>query len=219
MKSKYVIKTDVIQREVYKRVLKPYGFNKKGRTHNKKVEKGITQVVSFQIGGKYPDDKYMLFLRFGIRIAECANRNLNQDDIEKDNFYDYDCNIRGSNNYLQFETKLEKDIFQNDTFFNLDKQKENDIIEEICKLVKDKLIPLFDELSSREQFIDKLLFYKEDGLWIDVPLLQLALLHGTKGDIKKAEELLIEHYIKCDHKGHKEYLKDLAQRLNLELMS
>jgi len=92
MRSEASKKTDTIQKEVEKNIMKEADFIRKGRNFNRKTQDGMTQVVTFELYKKYPFDPTLLSVLAGIRIPECSGKSF--DRTESSDVFAYsDCTL------------------------------------------------------------------------------------------------------------------------------
>lgn len=205
---------DDIQKEVYP-FLKPYGFKKHGRTFHRFVSGDISQVVNFQLGQAHLGETHLLSVNVGIRIPECMNRIFEPDTTQKKYYHEYDCNIR-----TRLGTVEGREEACYSFFMNLDMVKA-DIIRQMQAFV----IPAFEELNSREAILEKRRAYPNmDTHNNHLILLEEAMIYGRWGQLDQAARLFNEHYANSLASkqnwivnGHCRYLRELAQKLNIEI--
>ena len=155
---------DAIQEQIHQECLKPAGFRKRGRTHNRSVEDGIIQVVNFQLGTKPNREDYdFLWVNLGVRRPD--------DEPEVGSVVqDYHCGIRF--NLLEF-------IYTGDyrgytsAYFTLPSSRQpgpltrlvrhlgrkpagptfggTDTANQIIELLNEYALPMFEDLSSRDK--------------------------------------------------------------------
>lgn len=206
---------DNIQKAVYP-VLKPYGFKKHGRTFHRFVSGDISQVINFQLGQAHMGQTHLLYVNVGIRVPECMLRSFEPEAELKKYYHEYDCNIRSRLGTV--EGKKESCY----SFFMYLDMVEADIIRQI----RDVVLPAFEELNSREAILEKRRAYPNmDVFNRQLILLEESMIYGRWGQIEKASELFNQHYADAmasgkQHiiNGHCRCLRELAQKLNIELL-
>lgn len=211
-KSENVEYLNQIQKEVHQ-YLKPLGFKKRGRTFNRQTENGIWQVINFQSGQFPVGENYEIP---GIRESFYGKFTVNMGVIVKElyeirikgkekNFYqEYDCQIR---------TRLPQLILENDYWWNIT-DKSKDISDQIIEGLNDKGISWLDLFETREKIC--LNWGNIEGS-SNTAKLDVALI-TFQTDKKKGAKLIQEYFDGIDsHKGHKEYVKELANGLGIEL--
>ncbi len=192
---------DIIEDSVYER-LKPLGFCKFGRTLHRFVSGDISQVINFQIGPAKSGMNDRMWINIGIRVPECAERDLNTKELKK-YYHEYECNIR---------SRLGETAGKGETEFFFKKSAEyltKIIIAEIEKYV----VPAFEVLNSRESILK----YRKDFPNMDTfasAELDEVFIYLKLGNEDKAKELFENYYRKeleeYEHKkkhGQKVYLK------------
>jgi hypothetical protein len=211
-KSENVQFLNQIQKEVYY-YLKPLGFKKKGRTFNRQTENGVWQVINFQsgqfpVGENYeiPGFRESFYGKFTVNIGVIINElyKIQIKGKEKTFYQDYDCQIR---------TRLSQLLWENDYWWNISNEtkKASDQIIEGLNL---KGISWLDMFESREKICVN--WGNVEGS-SNIAKLDVALII-FQTDKKKGGQLIQEYYSKIKtHKGHKEYVKELANELGIKL--
>jgi len=208
-------RVDLIQREIHK-LLKESNFKKRGRTFNRETEKGIVQVLNFQMGqfpiGEnyeikgYRESYYGKFtINMGIHISEIFK--LDFPDKEKSFFQDFDCQIR---------IRLPQLVKNYDYWWELN-QKPEIITKEIIDYIENYGFNWFDQFKTRDNICQNL----NEKSKIDVSRrtnLDKAII-AYYIDKKKGAEQFLGYFNKLDgkHKGHKEYVINLADKLNIKI--
>ncbi len=214
-KSEFAKNLDALQAHVTA-FLKPLGFRKKGRTHNRATEGGLVQVVNFQMG-EYPiGEHYVIpgiresfYGRFAVNLGvflPCVYETEWQKPVP-DFTQEHFCTIRNRLGTLAFGT---------DKWFEL--------TSDIPTLAT-TLVQLFDEfgLPFFEQFPDYhsvLSYYDAHG---DLPFqnsgratLEAAIIAHHLGHAHRSQQLLAKAH-STDHKGFRQYVSTLAHRLGHQL--
>ena len=211
-KSDKVKYLNEIQKEVHQ-YLKPLGFKKSGRAFNRQTENGIWQVINFQ-SGQFPvgenyeipgfrENFYGKFtVNMGVIISELYKIQIK--GKEKKIYQDYDCQIR---------TRLPKLLWENDFWWDITNETKT-TSEQIIDGVNQKGIPWLDMFETRKKICKNWLNVKGSS---NTAKLEVALII-FQTDKVKGGQLIQEYYenIKL-HKGHKEYVKDLANELGIKL--
>ena len=200
--------------------MKPYGFTKHGRTLHRFVSGDISQVINFQLGQAYLGYTHLLSVNLGIRVPECMLRSFKPEEKPKKYYHEYDCNIRSRLGTV--EGKKESCY----SFYMYLDMVEADIIRQI----RDVVLPIFEELNSREAILEKRRAYPNmDTLNNHLILLEEAMIYGRWGQMDKASETLNRYYrlfttgqtAQKDRgaiKRHAAYIRELAEKLNIEIM-
>ena len=210
---------DQIEKSVYA-LVKPYGFTKHGRTLHRFVSEDISQVINFQLGQAYLGYTHLLSVNVGIRVPECMLRNFEPEENPKKYYHEYECNIRSRLGCVEGK---EESCY---SFFT-----PLDLIEaDIIRQIRDVVLPVFEDLNSREAILQKRRAYPNmDTLNDHLILLEEAMIYGRCGQLDKASQTLNRHY-KLFTTGqtaqkdrgaiqrHACYIRDLAKQLNIELL-
>ena len=214
-KINYKENLDYIQREIHK-LLKEYKFKKRGRTHNRESEKGIIQVINFQMG-QYPigenyvipgyrENHYGKFtINLGVYVDELYKISFPKN--EKKFIQEYDCNIRYNLSRLINEEHFWWDLSQN----------KNEIIENIKENLLNKGFEWFEQFENREKICENL---NENSKTIspDRAKLDKALIFFYRDKVK-GTKLFNEYYDNLKEKpnGHKKYVRELSEKLKIKL--
>ncbi len=218
-KSEFVTKLDFIQNNIHKNLLKKPGFKKRGRTWNRSTSDGLVQVINFQ-AGQYPvgdKDSYVIpglrenlygffTVNLGIFIPEISE--LQHNEKPREFVQEYLCQIRSRFREL---INSKKDIW-----WDLSKN-ENVISRDIQNLIENHALPFFEKLENRDLIIKNLVKISKNFKLLNSGTcdLQLALIFYKKRDLEKAKKYLKAQFNSSKHKGHKEYLVELAEKLNI----
>ncbi len=202
---------DAIMREVYL-ICKPLGFRKHGRTLHRFVDGDISQVINFQCGQAYLDATHLMWVNVGIRVPECTLHAFHADENQKKYYHEYECNIR---------SRLGSVKPGDESCYDLRGDPEK-IIADIKEQLRQYVLPVFDELNSREAILMKRRLYPHfDLINAHLILLEEAMMLGKSGDIEQATSRLNEYYRSCISQNrpsqHIEYIRNLAKRLNIEI--
>lgn len=203
---------DNIQNEIFL-FLKPLGFEKKGRTFNRQTEDGIYEVVNIQSGKYEFGDKYVIpgvrenyygkfTINLGVMVKEIYE--LDHHHKPKDIYQDYDCQIR---------TRLTHLTIKQDHWWSISGDNYK-VAKEIIEGLNSQGIPWLDTFESRQSICKN--WGTTEGsshrAKLDVALIVL------QRDKEKGTQLIQDYYNNIEnHNGHKEYVKELAERLGLKV--
>lgn len=205
---------DEIQKIVYADI-KPKGFLKKGRTHNRKIDDGIIQVVNFQM------DKYPIGLNYiipglrksfwgkftvnlGVYVDELFSVFHNQD--KKAFAQEYDCEIR---------TRLSHLTICKDEWYPLDKNY-LDIAEKIIDGLSGEAQSWFERFSTREKIVSDLRNKKQIEFSPREKLSAAVIQLGI--DRQDGEKIFNEYLFSIDEKKpHKKWVTDIAEKLKIDI--
>ena len=213
-KSHFVEGLDAVQAEVHS-VLKPLGFQKKGRTHNRLTIGGLTHVINFQ-RDKWVEERIMFpwiwkksYGKFAINIgvllpcvyqAECQTS-------PPPFVQDYECTIR---------QRLGRLAFDRDEWFTV-----TDDGTGLAKSLIDLLHRFgFDFLNQFQTYENVLLHYRKHDKLPDQnsgrASLEAAIISHHLGDAVSARSLLQKAYA-TNHKGFQGHVAEIADRLGITL--
>lgn len=177
---------DEIEKTVYE-YLKPFGFQKHGRTLHRFVDGDISQIVHFQNGSASKKNYDVLWVNLGIRVPESAEHKFLISSPQKKYYREYECNIRNRLGVL---------VNGRDTVYHL-KKDPHKIGKDIVKKLSQYVIPVFETLNSRDAILNHRQEYVHfDEMHNDLILLDDAMIYGRKGNIKQAEKLFNLYYQK-----------------------
>jgi hypothetical protein len=183
-KSKAVLCLDQIEAGVYGE-LKKQGFRKSGRTLHRFVSGDISQVVNFQCGQSYRDETHLMWVNLGIRVPECCEESFFPAGPLKKCYQEYECNIR---------SRLGSIDQSAERCFDLNEGPEK-ILPDILRDLTEKVLPVFDLLSSREAILAHRREYPSfDILRRHLVLLDEAMIYGHLGELEKAKERFDTYY-------------------------
>ncbi len=203
---------DGIQKEVYT-VLKPYGFRKHGRTLHRFVSGDLSQVVNFQLGQAYLGHSHLLFVNIGIRVPESFLRSFQPEETPKKYYHEYECNLRSRLGSVEGREESVYDL----------RHPTDAITADILRQLTEVVLPVFEELCSREAILEKRRSYPQFDLMNNhLILLEEAMIYGRREELKLAEQCFRQHFrsaveAKKPHKGHIRYLRELAEKLGIAL--
>ena len=203
-------KLDSIQKEIFL-FLKPLGFKKSGRTFNRQTEEGIYQVINIQSGRYEFGDKYVIpglrenyygkfTVNLGVMVKELYELNFKP----KNTYQDYDCNIR---------TRLTHLTIKQDFWWTILDESQKPATE-IIEGLKSHGLQWFDTFESRDKICENWGIVEGSSRRAK---LDVALITFYR-DREKGSELIQEYYDNIqNHNGHKEYVKELANRLGVKI--
>ncbi len=183
-KVEITLRIDKIENGVYK-AIRAYGFKKHGRTLHRFVSGDISQVINFQCGQAYRGETHRMWVNLGIRIPECSERAFILKKPIKRYYHEYECSIR---------SRLGSIDGGQEKCFDLREDAEK-IQYEIIDDIENKVMPVFDVLSSRENILARRRDYPNFDLFNRNKLpLEEAMIYGHLGDMEKAKELFEQYY-------------------------
>ncbi len=214
-KSENTSTVSQIENVIYQE-LKKYGFRKHGRTLCRFTgpEDDIAQIITFQLGQAYRDETHLLYVNTGIRVPECFERDFVNAIEKKPYYYDYHATIRSMLGKIDGKKTYRE--------FNLQTEKTIDVEAEILRDIIDKVLPVYDLLSSREDILaNRKKFPNFDTLNNHLVTLEEAFIYGHLGNIEKANQVFAEYYTdivgKRDTAENKyEYMRYEGHRKSIE---
>jgi hypothetical protein len=210
----YKTQLDKVEKDVFAK-LKPLGFKKNGRTFNRRLDNGIIEVINFQSGQypvgqgyEIPGFRENLYGKFVVNLGVCIESLYKfQSPTEDKKYYkEYDCQIRD---------RLGTLITGQDYWWTITDDNEK-ITQEIIEGLETKGLEWFSGIDSKEKII-----LNNGQLPYDATpraKLDIALIVWFEDKVK-GSELFKEYYhnIEPAKSSHREYVKDLAKELNIEL--
>ena len=205
---------DIVEKEVFAK-LKLLGFKKNGRTFNRQLYNGIIQVINFQ-SGQYPIGqgyeipglRENLYGKFVVNLGVCIESLYKfQFPTENKKYYkEYDCQIR---------SRLGTLLTGQDYWWTITDNNKK-IIEEIVYGLETKGLEWFSGVETKEKIISnygKLPYDASPRAKLDIALIVWF------EDNNKGSELFKEYYnnIQPAKSLHKDYVRDLAKELKIEL--
>lgn len=205
---------DVIEKEIFAK-LKPLEFKKNGRTFNRRLDDGIIQVINIQ-SGQYPiEENYLVpglresfYGKFVINLGVCIESLYKfQSPNENKSFYkEYECQIRG---------RLGTLLTGQDFWWTITDDNKK-ITEEIIAGLDDKGLEWFSCVETKEKILSnygKLPYNSSPRTKLDIALIVWF------DDKVKGAELFRDYYINIQpaKSSHKDYVRDLAKELKIEL--
>ena len=166
-------------------------------------------MINFQRGPAYYNETHLMWVNLGIRVPECDERKFILAEPMKKFYKEYECTIRSR--LGEIDGKKEK-------CFNL-KRNAAKISSEIIDDIENKVLPVYDILSSREAILAHRREYPHFDMQRHLVLLEEVMIYGHLGDMDKAKELFEMYYqnqVKEDaNHPHIAYLDKLAVTLDL----
>jgi hypothetical protein len=214
LKSGFKSELDRVEKSVHAK-LKPLGFLKYGRTFNRRLDNGVIQVINFQ-SGQYPiGDNYVIpgirenyYGKFFVNLGVCVESlyRLQNSTEEKKYYKEYECQIRERLGTLLNGTDYWWTASENN----------GDPAREIISGLESIGFKWFAGVET----IDKIIENLGRSPYITSPrsMLDRALIVWFEN--KDAGSNLFREYftgISSDKIGHKEYVKNLAIDLKIDL--
>jgi hypothetical protein len=213
-KPRFVERLNTIQAAVHS-FLRPLGFRKKGRTHNRYTKGGLTHVINFQMG-EYPiGENYVIpglrenfYGKFAVNLGvllpcvyEVEHQQLSPDFVQE-----YNCSIRERLNRLAFGRD------ERETWFEI--TSDTSALAPTLVDFLDRLgLSFLDQFQTYE---DVLSHYNAHG---NLPFLnsaraslEAALVAHRVGNESLAKSLFQKAYA-SEHKGFREHVKEIAKRV------
>lgn len=209
---------DGVEAAVYA-LVKPYGFQKYGRTLHRFVSGDISQIIHFQLGQAYRGETHLLVVNVGIRVPECVNRQISPEANPKKYYHEYDCNIRSRLGEIEGKEVSCYDL----------RQGVDGILADIIRQIREVVMPVFEILNSRDAILARRREYPQlDLLNRHLILLDEAMIYGRRGETEKAAETFNRYYhlfgsgqlAQTDRQAiqnHLRYLEGLASELGIEI--
>lgn len=205
---------DTIEKEVFSK-LKPLGFQRKGRTLNRRLDSGLIQVINFQ-SGQYPIGqgyeipglRENLYGKFTVNLGVCIESlyKLEFPTKSKKYYKEHECQIRNRLGLL---------LTGQDSWWEITIDN-NIIAQEIIEGVETKAFDWFSGVDTKE----KIILNNGQFPYDTTPRAKLdTALMVWLDDKAKGSELFKEYYksIRTTESPHKKYVIDLANELNIDL--
>lgn len=213
-KTDFKIQLDEVEKEVYAK-LEHLGFKKNGKTFNRRLEDGIIQVINFQsgqypIGGNYVATglRENLYGKFVVNLGVCIESLYNlQSPTENKKYYnESECQIRERLGIL---------LTGQDYWWTITDDNKK-ITEEVIWGLETKGLEWFSGVDTKDKIINNnghLPYKSSPRAKLDIALIVWL------DDKDKGSELFKEYYYGIDPSmsSHKDYVRDLAQQLKIEL--
>jgi len=214
-KSEFVEQLDRVQAGVHA-FLKPLGFRKKGRTHNRRTDGGLSHVVNFQMGA-YPigssyvipgfRDSYYGSFTVNLGVLLPIVGQLERQRAPKDFVQEYDCSIRARIGTL---------ASGEDKWFEITSEA-GDLAATVVGLLDRFGLEFFEQFKT---YRDVLSYYETHG---KLPFqtdgrasLEAALIAHHIGDEALARSLFAKAYA-WNHLGFQQHVAELARRVGITL--
>lgn len=213
-KTDFKAQLDIVEKEVFSK-LKPLGFKKNGRTFNRQLEDGIIQVINFQSGQHPIGENYVvpglrenLYGKFVVNLGVCVESLYKfQYPTENKKYYkEYECQIRD---------RLGTLLKGQDYWWTITDDNKK-ITEEIIVALETKGLEWFSGIDTKGKIIKNyghLPYRSSPRAKLDIALLVWF------DDKEKGSILFREYYnnIQPAKSSHKDYVRDLAKELKIEL--
>jgi len=209
---------DEIERAVYL-AIKSCGFRKHGRILHRFVSEDISQVIHFQTGQAHLGESHLLFVNLGIRIPECVLRRFSKEKDLKKYYQEYECNIRSRLGVVEGKEEACYDLYGDPA----------EITADILRQVVEVVLPVFEELNSRDAILSRRRSYPQfDRINDHLILLEEAMIYGCRGEMQKARDAFRQHYHMFETgqttqknisaiRNHLNYLDGLAATLGIRM--
>ena len=220
-KSIYAQRLDLIQSEIWARLLKPSGFKKRGRHFNRESSGGLIQVITFQMGQTYREENDRFSVHIGVRVPESYERTFSTP--ERRSFYPYYyCNITSALNEGVLGHAAYEDEYgdaYNAKVFTLRKDDLQPIIAEIHGLIVEHVLPFFTAMESRDKVLQNRRSFHERYVEFELTNesvldIEEAMIYGHTGDIARATQIIQQRF---DRDRSWVYLLELARNLGITL--
>src|SRR5688572_9479327 len=211
-KSQYVTDLDNVQAAV-NQFLRPLGFRKKGRTHNRKTTGGLVQVVNYEMGEFPIGEKYVIpglrenrYGRFQVKLAvfiPCVYE-LEHPQHAPEFVQEYICTIRGTLGAAPYKDK----------WFQLAGDA-TPLAKSIVRLLDRSGLPFLEQF---ETYQDILAYYRNNG---DLPeqntgraSLEAALVAHRLRKNTLARRLMLKAY-RTKHEGFRTHVAKVSKRIGI----
>lgn len=221
-KSVYTQRLDEIENRVYQEFLKALGFRKHGRAINRIVDGDMVQIIYFEGGNTIRMDHDSFRVHFSIRVPEATERTFTPKPLKKGGYHEADANFRLNEMCKLEELKGIPSYYRYPLFEGCEEEYKDRII----KVLKEKVLPVFEAMDNREKFLKNWaqyvgmtgLIYNNKHDWF----IDRAMIMGRMGCMEEAQESLQRYYeerIKKDLYPQigKQYVESLARDLGVEL--
>ncbi len=194
--------------------LKGFGFKVRGRAFNRGTEDGLTQVVSIQLGASDPpgttyipglrENRHGLFtVNLGVCVPEVA-RHLGGGEA-KVWVHDYHCCVRARLGVVSGE---EQDIWWH-------ARRDTAVIEDVRRRLELGGLPFLDRFSTRDKVLADWHDRSENMGASNPPRIVKAIILAERGLSGRARELLAQQVLETRNPRHHDYVRRLAQKLEL----
>ena len=203
-----------LQSAVHKELLKINGFKKSGRTFNRISSDGIIEVINFQsgrheFGNEIPGLRENLYGNFTINIGICIPEYYEHRFDKTKKFYqEYDCSIRTRIGSLIKDGE--------DVWWELRQSYLEEQIDRIIQLLNDVGLKWLEQLNSRENIYQNWESIAKNYNLSNNAKLNIATIQ-ILNNIESGKDLYKEYYKSTEKENHKEWLREDAKILNVEL--
>jgi hypothetical protein len=212
-KSAHALAVDQLQAAL-RPFFKENSFRVRGRTFNRLTEDGLTQVVYIQMGPSDPpgttyipgfrENLHGLFtVNLGIYVPEVAE--LFPGHEAKSWVQEYHCCIR---------TRLSETCKEDDGIW-WHASQDDAVINDVCSCLQFAGLPFLDRYSTRDKIICEWSDRSTNMGASAPPRIVLAIILAARGERLRARKLLARQVSETDHAGHRNYVRDLAEKLHL----
>ena len=216
-KSAYHVAVDAIQATI-RPWLQEQGFRVRGRAFNRVTDDGLTQVISIQMGPFEPpgtveipglrENLHGLFtVNLGVYVPEIALHHWGGG--AKAWVHESDCAIRARLGRVCTEAR---DLWWQAV-----------AIPEVVEAIRERLsvygLPWLQRFATRELVLREL-HGLDRSHWVAAPRIAMAIIRWARGEAAEAHALLADQAAEAatSHRGHAEYVRELALRLGLGIL-
>lgn len=212
-KSDLAIAMDAVQAGLQP-LLKASGFRVRGRTFNRLTPDGLTQVLNLQMGSfdppgttSIPGLRVNLYGKFtvnlGVHVPEVsmfAGTGKPATFVQA-----YDCFVRARLGLVGPERK--------DLWWEV---RQAGLMPELTGRVEGDAFPFLARFECRDSILNEWLRLSKNPYVGNPPRIVCAVILAARGQHAEAQELLVRQLSESSHhRGHEEYVRELARRLGL----
>jgi hypothetical protein len=193
--------------------LQRWGFRGRGRTFNRPTQDGLTQVITFQMGGFDPpgttyipglrENMYGRFtVNLGVYVPEVARHQGGGE--AKSIVQEYHCCVRARIGTLGAERA--------DLWWDL--APDASLVGEIQRRLEGDAVPFLDRFKSRDSILEELMG-KATSAFASPPRIVCAIILVGRQRLDEARRLLAAQALETRNLGHPAYVRGLAEKLGL----
>lgn len=213
-KSEFAVAVDEIQAAL-RPFLKEHGFRVRGRTFNRKNEDGLTEVVNFQMGpSDPPGTTYIPGFRENLHGLFTVNLGIHVPEVGKCLPHEYGAKSWVVEGYCCIRTRL-SETCEEDGGIWWPASQNDAIINDVCSCLQFAGLPFLHRYSTRDKIISEWSGRSTNMGASAPPRIVLAIILAVRGDKLGARELLARQASETEFDGHRAYVRDLAEKLDL----
>ena len=212
-RSGYALAVDDIQRAL-RPFLSTCGFNIRGRTFNRVTEDELIQVVNIQMGPSDPpgttyipglrEDLHGLFtINLGIYVPEVARHHLGGE--AKSWIHEYHCCVRAR---LGQTTGDPREIWWH-------ARSDDAVVGDVRTQLESAGLPFLERFSTRNKILNEWRDQSDNVFAGSPPRIVLAIILVERDQRGRARELLAQQVLETRNPGHPNYVRQLAERLEV----